>query len=71
VEKTPVMLSFTGKQPIKELEDRAFNIEMNLFSGVEPKDLQKDEIEILKRKYGENWFYELGYDDSWEKPIFK
>lgn len=37
-------------------------------SGLLPEHLSKDEVELLISGYGENWFYKLGYDDSYNKP---
>lgn len=62
------IVSFSGEELQKAMEYPAFNTKMMLFSGMEPKYLKKDEIELLKSEYGEDWFYVLGYTDEWEKP---
>jgi hypothetical protein len=36
------------------------NLLLNMFSGLLPENLSKDEIELLKYRYGENWFERLG-----------
>ena len=49
-----------------------FNIVLNLFSGLLPEMLTKDEVEILEKEYGKNWFHILGYnEDEYNKPDFK
>lgn len=44
------------------------NLLLNMSSGLMPEDLQKDEIELLIEEFGYNWFEELGYDDSYNRP---
>lgn len=46
------------------------NLVLNMMSGVLPEHLSKDEVEMLVEEYGDNWFYELGYDNSYEKPKY-
>jgi hypothetical protein len=38
---------------------------LNLSAGLHPKDLQSDEIELLKGEFGEDWMNELGYTEKW------
>jgi hypothetical protein len=46
------------------------NILLNMSAGLLPKDLSKNEQEILKNDYGENWFEFLGYTEpAYEKPF--
>lgn len=46
------------------------NLLLNMASGLLPKDLSEHEVNMLIEECGKNWFYELGYDDSYEKPKF-
>lgn len=48
----------------KTLEDPVVNLLLNMSGGLLPEDLQSDEVELLKSKYGSNWFEELGYNDK-------
>lgn len=43
--------------------DEIDNILLNMSVGLLPKNLSKDEVELLKNKYGENWFNKLGYTE--------
>ena len=48
------------------------NLVLNMSSGLLPKDLTKDEVDLLVEEYGEEWFEELGFsEDKYEKPNFK
>ena len=40
------------------------NLILNMSGGLLPEHLQEDEINLLKKKYGKNWFKELGYDET-------
>ena len=45
------------------------NLLLNLSGGLLPKDLQPDEVELLKKEYGDDWFEKLGYTEpEYEKP---
>lgn len=44
--------------------DEVTNLLLNMQSGLLPENLSKDEIDLLRNKFGENWFYELGYNDN-------
>ena len=46
------------------------NLMFNLSSGLKPCELTKDECNLMIKEYGDNWFYKLGYDDSYEKPKY-
>lgn len=46
------------------------NLLLNMSGGLLPEHLSKDEVDLLVEEYGENWFCELGYDDSYNKPEF-
>jgi len=37
------------------------NLLLNMTAGLLPEDLSQDECQLLKEKYGEHWFTELGY----------
>jgi len=39
------------------------NLVLNLGAGLLPEYLTKDEIELLKIKFGSNWFTKLGYSE--------
>lgn len=55
---------------INKLDDCA-NLMLNLAAGVRPEDLTEDEVYILKVKFGEDWFDELGYyEPEYKKPCF-
>jgi len=51
-------------QQIEQQIDKVTNLILNMQSGVLPEQLSSDEIELLRNKFGENWFYELGYNDN-------
>ncbi len=45
------------------------NIVLNMSAGLLPKELSKNEIELLKNDYGEDWFHVLGYSEKhYENP---
>ena len=48
----------------KTLEDPVVNLLLNMSGGLLPEHLQPDEVELLRSKYGSNWFEELGYNDK-------
>lgn len=51
--------------------DETDNIVLNLSSGLLPEYLQKDEVNLLTNRYGENWFETLGYSEPiYKKPKF-
>lgn len=37
---------------------------LNMSAGLLPENLDKEEVDILKERFGENWFNELGYNDD-------
>lgn len=42
-----------------------------MFAGVLPEHLTQDEVELLEKEFGENWFEELGYSEpDYKKPAF-
>mgnify|MGYP003588117885 FL=1 len=52
-----------------DFEDATNNLILNMTSGLLPKDLQKEEIALLERRFGANWFEALGYyEPEYEKP---
>ena len=57
------IITFSVSNP-EALEDRTVNLLLNMSGGLLPEDLQPDEVELLRSKYGENWFEELGYNDK-------
>jgi len=45
------------------------NLVLNMSGGLLPKDLQKDEIILLEKEYGKEWFEKLGYSEpEYKKP---
>jgi len=49
--------------------DEVTNLLLNMSAGLLPEHLQKDEINLLKIKYGEDWFKVLGYTEpEYKKP---
>ena len=52
-----------------KLSEKCLNILLNMTAGLLPENLTKEEVEILKRDFGDNWFEELGYKESeYNKP---
>ncbi len=46
------------------------NLLLNMSSGLLPEHLRKDEINLLDKKYGKNWFTKLGYTEpDYKKPV--
>jgi hypothetical protein len=53
------------------LDDETNNLLLNLADGCLPEYLTKDEVELLKNRYGENWFEDLGYKEpKYKRPKF-
>lgn len=54
----------------KEIEfTEVDNLLMNMSAGLLPENLAPREIEMLEKKYGANWFKELGYEEKkFKKP---
>jgi hypothetical protein len=49
--------------------DETTNLLLNMSGGLLPEHLSRHEVELLVTVYGENWFYELGYNDfEYNKP---
>lgn len=54
---------------LEDLKDKVNNLLLNMSSGLLPKDLTEDEVEMLQKRadeqYGENtdWFIKLGYSE--------
>jgi len=50
--------------------DALDNLIMNMSAGLLPENLCVSEINLLKQKYGDNWFEKLGYSEpKYKKPI--
>jgi len=50
--------------------DELENLLLNMFGGLLPEHLSKEEQEMLKNAYGENWFERLGYaEPEYKKPL--
>ena len=44
---------------------------LNMSAGLLPVDLDKEEVDLLKERFGDNWFTELGYsDDKYERSKY-
>ena len=43
--------------------DEVENLLLNMGGGLLPEHLCKEEIELLKGKYGNDWFTKLGYKE--------
>lgn len=41
---------------------------MNLEKGVPPQFLKSEEIEVLEKEIGNDWFYFLGFDEKYHGP---
>lgn len=39
------------------------NLCLNMISGLLPENLMEEEVSLLKEKFGDNWFNELGYHE--------
>lgn len=47
------------------------NLLLNMSAGLLPEHLSQNEINLIEQKYGTNWFYELGYNDTeYKNPKF-
>jgi uncharacterized alpha/beta hydrolase family protein len=52
-----------------DFEDETNNLLLNMFSGLLPEDLSKEEISLLKERFGINWFEFLGYSEpEYKRP---
>lgn len=47
-----------------DLNDKTNNILLNMSGGLLPVDLSQDEIDLLKERFGPEWFHKLGYKES-------
>jgi hypothetical protein len=51
--------------------DKVTNLLLNMLSGLRPDELTQDEVELLRAKFGDNWFEELGYTEpAYRRPVF-
>lgn len=50
--------------------DEVANLIMNMSAGLLPEHLQEDEVALLEKAYGKDWFDRLGYTDEYKKPQF-
>lgn len=49
--------------------DRTNNLLLNMSGGLLPKDLKEYEIELLRDRFGPDWFAKLGYSEpEYERP---
>ncbi len=47
------------------------NLLMNMSGGLLPENLSKEEVDLLKERYGKDWFEYLGYTEpKYKKPKF-
>ena len=45
------------------------NLLLNMMSGLLPENLTKHECDMLKERFGNNWFIDLGYNDiEYKRP---
>jgi hypothetical protein len=53
-----------------DLTDKTNNLLLNMTGGLLPEDLTKDEIWLLKQRFGVDWFNNLGYRelDGYKRP---
>lgn len=64
-------MTINTEKIIDVLNNETNNLLMNLSSGLLPEYLTKDEVELLIKRYGENWFDILGYSEpEYKKPTF-
>lgn len=56
----------TLKSYIRADEDETDNLLLNMMSGLEPQHLSEREKVLLKRRYGKNWLFKLGYQTNLE-----
>ena len=53
----------------KMMFDEIDNLLMNMSAGLLPEHLCVAEVNLLKQKYGENWFEKLGYTElAYKRP---
>jgi hypothetical protein len=48
---------------VPEEIDDCTNLVLNMMSGLLPEHLTRDEVEILTKHFGSNWFTKLGYNE--------
>jgi hypothetical protein len=46
-----------------DLQDKTNNLLLNMSGGLLPEYLSKEEVLLLKNRFGENWFESLGYSE--------
>lgn len=44
--------------------DKVDKLLLNMSAGLLPVDLDKEEVNLLKERFGNNWFNELGYSED-------
>lgn len=44
-----------------DLEDSTNNLLLNMSGGLLPEYLSEDEIQLLEKRFGQDWFHKLGY----------
>jgi len=65
-------MSGTGEQFTEFLSDETNNLLMNMASGLLPEHLANNEINLLVKRFGKNWFAELGYSEpEFKNPKFE
>lgn len=53
------------------LSEPHINLVLNMSAGLLPENLSKEETEILRNQFGENWFEELGYyEPNYKRSAF-
>jgi hypothetical protein len=51
--------------------DYLTNLLLNMLSGLRPEELTEYDVQLLRERFGENWFEELGYSEpQYRRPVF-
>lgn len=65
------MLTLEGHAIEEFFNEPVNNLLMNMSSGLLPEHLSESDCQLLKEKFGTDWFTELGYDDvNYKRPKF-
>jgi len=47
------------------------NLLLNMSGGLLPEHLSKQEVDLLTKEYGNDWFEKLGYTEpGYKKPVY-
>jgi hypothetical protein len=51
--------------------DYLTNLLLNMLSGLRPEELTEYDVKLLRQRFGDNWFEELGYSEpEYRRPVF-